>query len=730
MTISVQTPRSGPYSGDGGTVAFSYAFLIDDEAELVVQVLDSVTEAIVVKTLATDYTVSGVGAIGGGEVTFLTAPTSTEQVVVLRETVLDQGLDLQNRGAVVPQLVEDGFDELTKMVQDIDERLDRAVVLDAFDTTSGAQFVIDVAAAGAYAAAAAASADVAALYDGTWFDSVPLLLADTTLTYTAATPTTVVTGDYVVTRKDGFTYEVAASGAADHHVTTAGGVKLYVLPKDGAYYDIQFGITGDVAGEEVALKAAWAVAENAYFYVTQKIYVATPSLTALQTPSNITIEFINEGEIELLAHNTDTYAIINLTDVGNVTLINPKVNGRKDLNSAVSGEQGHGINIRGATGKILVVDAQTYNCWGDGMYIGAATQTWCEDVHIVRHKADGCRRQGMSIISAKRLIVDQPQWKNTAGANPQKGCDIEPNNNDDFLEFIRINEPYTENCFFGGIGITLVNFGGATTKLIDIQITGHHDVGSGAAPFRVNGLDPAASIYGSIRVVKPTYHSLVGNAFRSVDWGNGGVELLIDQPTIIGPSTGVSQINNSLFVFNSEIAAYEQGGVTINKPHMRLAGRTFTEEALIVVDDGATGATFAGIKIIEPEGDQIKSSYMTLFGNPAEIVTDPDNETWSRDYSTSDTIQNAAYVRHTRATTSILTLVSGNLGDTAITVKVAGVGNLQLKPPAGGKFLHLTTDDYFICAGAIGSVMRVTPLGGGVWRQDYVAGPWTVTVVP
>lgn len=66
-------------------------------------------------------------------------------------------------------------------------------------------------------------------------DDVTALLADTTLTYTAGQPGTVAAGGYVQTRAEGFSYQVAASGASDQHVTTAGGVKLYVLPVDGAY---------------------------------------------------------------------------------------------------------------------------------------------------------------------------------------------------------------------------------------------------------------------------------------------------------------------------------------------------------------------------------------------------------------------------------------------------------------------------------------------------------------
>ena len=59
------------------------------------------------------------------------------------------------------------------------------------------------------------------------FATVPALIADTSLTYTAGQPGTVVAGQIVRTRAEGFSYEVAASGATDHHVITAGGVKLY-----------------------------------------------------------------------------------------------------------------------------------------------------------------------------------------------------------------------------------------------------------------------------------------------------------------------------------------------------------------------------------------------------------------------------------------------------------------------------------------------------------------------
>jgi hypothetical protein len=70
------------------------------------------------------------------------------------------------------------------------------------------------------------------------------VLADTTLAYSAAPGKTVASvGSYVMTDKEGFSYQVAASAATDQHVTTAGGVKLYVQSNGGAFNAAAFGST-------------------------------------------------------------------------------------------------------------------------------------------------------------------------------------------------------------------------------------------------------------------------------------------------------------------------------------------------------------------------------------------------------------------------------------------------------------------------------------------------------
>lgn len=102
----------------------------------------------------------------------------------------------------------------------------------------------------------------------TALDDVTAVLGST-LTYTAGQFGTVEAGDYVQTRAEGFSYQVAASSATDHHLTTAGGVKLYVLPgADGSYNVKAFGALGDGSTDDrAAIAAAIAGARDEYLGV-------------------------------------------------------------------------------------------------------------------------------------------------------------------------------------------------------------------------------------------------------------------------------------------------------------------------------------------------------------------------------------------------------------------------------------------------------------------------------
>lgn len=166
-------------------------------------------------------------------------------------------------------------DEVTRL--DLDTALDDFVpainkaLLVVGDLDAAALAAAEAAAASATADAQAAATE-AALYDGIWFDDVAALLADTTRTYANTTA-----GKYIRTRKDGFSYQVAASGASDQHVTMAGGLKLYVKPNSASEVSpLQFGSPVDGTNDDSAALAAcfaaalangWTVDLGDYAYI-------------------------------------------------------------------------------------------------------------------------------------------------------------------------------------------------------------------------------------------------------------------------------------------------------------------------------------------------------------------------------------------------------------------------------------------------------------------------------
>ena len=148
---------------------------------------------------------------------------------------------------------------------------------------------------------------------------VAALLANTQFTYAAAVPNTiqVAAGDILRTLAEGFAYEVAASGATDQSITTAGGVKLYVIPvwagaNGGIYITAAFGQIGDgIADDQLAVNKAVMAANRAggglvhisagTVRITRPIHLdnfntLTNSYYSLLEPSrNITVEGAGRG---------------------------------------------------------------------------------------------------------------------------------------------------------------------------------------------------------------------------------------------------------------------------------------------------------------------------------------------------------------------------------------------------------------------------------------------------
>jgi hypothetical protein len=140
MTISSTTVRNS-YSGNGSTTVFAYTFKILDDDEIQV-IIRSSTGTETTKTKTTHYTVSGVGSSGGGNITFLTAPGSTETVVLKRNTTKTQETDYVANDPFPANSHEEALDRVTMIAQEIQEELGRSIKLSKTNTMTSTEFTV------------------------------------------------------------------------------------------------------------------------------------------------------------------------------------------------------------------------------------------------------------------------------------------------------------------------------------------------------------------------------------------------------------------------------------------------------------------------------------------------------------------------------------------------------------------------------------------------------------
>lgn len=129
MTIST-TARSVNHDGNGVAKDFTYPFKIAAAEDLRVYLKQGTTYTL--KSLGTDYSVSGVGVAGGGLVSFVLAPdVGTANVRVLRRTALTQLADYITNDDFPAEIHEAALDKLTMALQD---RADEAMATDESGT--------------------------------------------------------------------------------------------------------------------------------------------------------------------------------------------------------------------------------------------------------------------------------------------------------------------------------------------------------------------------------------------------------------------------------------------------------------------------------------------------------------------------------------------------------------------------------------------------------------------
>jgi len=157
---------------------------------------------------------------------------------------------------------------------------------------------------------------------------------------------------------------------------------------------------------------------------------------AFKNPTDDLLRFSNSFNIKLIGNNTSI---------------------SMNKEEYIDGEWRHIISLRNCK-NIMIKGFHLRDSGGDGIYIsGLGEDTFSENITIEDVLSSNNKRQGMSIISVRNLIVKNSHFSKTNGTLPEAGIDIEPNRPED-----RIVNVNFENCVFSennhsGIKIALHN---------------------------------------------------------------------------------------------------------------------------------------------------------------------------------------------------------------------------------------------------------------------------------
>jgi len=127
MTINNTAITAGPYAGNDLVDTYSIGWLINDKTEVKVYETDD-TGAVTLLTVDTDYTVTGFGTEGSGEVTRVAGALPTGYTWYLRSAISSvQETDFNSQGGFYPGIHEAALDKLTLLVQQNEDRIDRSI---------------------------------------------------------------------------------------------------------------------------------------------------------------------------------------------------------------------------------------------------------------------------------------------------------------------------------------------------------------------------------------------------------------------------------------------------------------------------------------------------------------------------------------------------------------------------------------------------------------------------
>lgn len=190
----------------------------------------------------------------------------------------------------------------------------------------------------------------------------------------------------------------------------------------------------------------------------------------ISIPSNRKVEFQKNSSLIMLANDKKNYQSFLISNAQNVQIINPTLIGDRDVHIGEEGQWGMGISIL-SSNNVRIFNCDISKFWGDGIYISQDVKTKGTSRNIVvdKGKIYDIRRNGISVISGENVKLNNLSITDINGVLPMAAIDIEPNQKEDVIKNITINNLRTSNSNIGvQVGIRKLPM--QTRRMVGIQV--------------------------------------------------------------------------------------------------------------------------------------------------------------------------------------------------------------------------------------------------------------------
>jgi hypothetical protein len=284
MTVAANDRRI-QYTATSGQTVFPYDFQIDANTEVTVLQTVYTTGAINTLVLTTDYTVSGVGVSGGGNITLVTGAAINDTLTITGSTPLSRVTDFSNAGDFLASDLNNQFDKITRILQENETTANRAILLSDADTTTSLTLPVTSERASKFLAFNASGEAIASA--GTTETPVSSFMATVLDDTTAAAARTTLDAQQLNTN---LTALAGLTGAANKipYFTGAGAMDLVDRVPAGSVVQSVFTSTSAVATGTTILGADDSIPQN----TEGNLFLTADAITPTSATNLLDIEVI------------------------------------------------------------------------------------------------------------------------------------------------------------------------------------------------------------------------------------------------------------------------------------------------------------------------------------------------------------------------------------------------------------------------------------------------------